>query len=249
MGAYEEVVLPFLEQHKVTHKFIKSYVWGTGFELRELGKFLDKNPSEKLRYMTACKLEDNEKVLVVITNMRLLIFDTGWILKRNQIEVFLDNISDVVKARNLLFGCVSVKTPGELEFTLTSFWGKDTETFINELNRARTDLKYGSYNRPNQNQGRYQQQPNPNRPQQPTNQFYSASDDFENYFNSSKSFETPVRLENLDLRIQGLYRGGQLAKSRCDFDTTDIDEAYMQGFITKDEYDREYNLRLIQNQH
>lgn len=134
---YLDKVVPFIEQHKVNNIFVDSYL-GTKLELKELGRILQ--PMERIVYLTACKMESDagKKVLVCVTDSRLLILNKGWIGNRYQHSVFLDRVSSTQRGRGLVFGSVIINMMGnEQPFTLYGFWLKDTEQFVSALEDAR----------------------------------------------------------------------------------------------------------------
>lgn len=154
---YLDKVVPFIETHRVNNMFVDSYL-GTKLELKELGRIIQ--PMENIVYITACKMETDagKKVLVCVTDSRLLILNKGWIGNRYQHSVFLDRVSSTQRGRGLVFGSVIVNMMGnEQPFTLYGFWLKDTEQFVSALEEARfnyENVKRGYVNNYNQsNQG------------------------------------------------------------------------------------------------
>ena len=142
---YRHKVVPFLEQHKVNNIFVDSYL-GTKLELKELGRLLD--PNEQIVYITACKMQTDagKKVLVCVTDARLLILNKGWVINKYQHSIFLDRISSTQRGRGFVFGTVVVNMVGnESPITLTGFWYKDTEQFIRLLDKARFDYEGRKY--------------------------------------------------------------------------------------------------------
>ena len=138
---YREKILPFLEQHKVVNKLVKTPFVGTGFELKELAKTL--RVDEELRYITACK-SGEARVLVCVTNLRLHILDKGLVLNKYQLTVNLPQIASVQRGRGVFFGSVVISVLGyEDNIYLTDFWGKDTEDFQRALQDAITDYGLG----------------------------------------------------------------------------------------------------------
>ena len=138
---YREKILPFLEQHKVVNKLVKTPFFGTGFELKELAKTL--RADEELLYITACK-SGEARVLVCVTNLRLHILDKGLILNKYQLTVNLPQIASVQRGRGVFFGSVVISVLGyEDNIYLTDFWGKDTEDFQRILQDAITDFGLG----------------------------------------------------------------------------------------------------------
>ena len=161
---YREKILPFLEQHKVVNKLVKTPFVGTGFELKELAKTL--RADEELRYITACK-SGEARVLVCVTNLRLHILDKGLILNKYQITVNLPQIASVQRGRGVFFGSVVISVLGyEDNIYLTDFWGRDTEDFQRALQDAITDYGLGRT---------YQQNSQPN--------YYSLNVDLSQYPN------------------------------------------------------------------
>lgn len=165
---YRDKVVPFIQSHKINNIFVDSYI-GTKLELKELGRLLQ--PYEEILYITGCKMKSNagKKVLVCVTDSRLLILNKGIIGNRYQHSVFLDRISSTQRGRGLIFGTVVVNMMGNEEpFFLEGFWLKDTEQFIRALEEARfnyenmkhrtTNLGYGYVNQ-------YQQPYGNNEPQ------------------------------------------------------------------------------------
>ena len=127
---YMQKVVPFIESHRVNNIFVDSYL-GTKLELKELGRIIQ--PYEEILYITGCKMHSNagKKVLVCVTDSRLLILNKGWIGNRYQHSVFLDRISSTQRGRGLVFGSVNVNMMGNEEpFSLYGFWLKDTEQFV-----------------------------------------------------------------------------------------------------------------------
>lgn len=143
-------VKPYIEQNKVRNPLLKTSFIGTGFELKELGKVL--RPDENIRYLTACK-EGNSKVLVCVTDLRLIILDKGLIVNKYQQAIFLDRIASTVRGRGLYFGNVIVQIQDAPDpHILSGFWGKDTEDFINAVEDARFEYERSKY-------GQWQGQP------------------------------------------------------------------------------------------
>lgn len=155
---YRHKVVPFLEQHKVNNIFVDSYL-GTKLELKELGRLLD--PNEQIVYITACKMQTDagKKVLVCVTDARLLILNKGWVINKYQHSIFLDRISSTQRGRGFVFGTVIVNMVGnEPPITLTGFWYKDTEQFIRLLDKARFDYEGRKYHTNNLASGYSSQQ-------------------------------------------------------------------------------------------
>lgn len=155
---YRHKVVPFLEQHKVNNIFVDSYL-GTKLELKELGRLLD--PNEQIVYITACKMQTDagKKVLVCVTDARLLILNKGWVINKYQHSIFLDRISSTQRGRGFVFGTVVVNMVGnESPITLTGFWYKDTEQFIRLLDKARFDYEGRKYHTNNLASGYSSQQ-------------------------------------------------------------------------------------------
>ena len=146
---YMQKVVPFIESHRVNNIFVDSYL-GTKLELKELGRIIQ--PYEEILYITGCKMHSNagKKVLVCVTDSRLLILNKGWIGNRYQHSVFLDRISSTQRGRGLVFGSVNVNMMGNEEpFSLYGFWLKDTEQFVRTLEEARfnyENMKHGTNN-------------------------------------------------------------------------------------------------------
>lgn len=207
---YEEKVLPFVEQHPVVNKLVKTPFIGTGFELKELAKNL--RADEELRYITACK-SGEARVLVCVTNLRLHVLDKGLILNKYQLTVNLPQISSVKRGRGIFFGTVIISVTGfEDDLTLTDFWGKDTENFqrilqdaITDYGLGRTNLTQPWYQQPQQMGGYPYQQPYPQQgagfQQVPLSQQMYTNNPAYNY-----SAEEPYT--EAELRAQGLDRFG-----------------------------------------
>lgn len=212
---YEEKVLPFVEQHPVVNKLVKTPFIGTGFELKELAKNL--RADEDLRYITACK-SGEARVLVCVTNLRLHILDKGLILNKYQLTVNLPQISSVKRGRGIFFGTVIISVTGfEDDITLTDFWGKDTENFqrilqdaITDYGLGRTNLTQPWYQQPQQMGGYPYQQPYPPQgagfQQAPMHQQMRTNNPMYNY-----DAEEPYT--EAELRAQGLDRFGRPLQS------------------------------------
>lgn len=215
---YEEKVLPFVEQHPVVNKLVKTPFIGTGFELKELAKNL--RADEDLRYITACK-SGEARVLVCVTNLRLHILDKGLILNKYQLTVNLPQISSVKRGRGIFFGTVIISVTGfEDDITLTDFWGKDTENFqrilqdaITDYGLSRTNLTQPWYQQPQQMGGYPYQQPYPPQgagfQQAPMHQQMRTNNPMYNY-----DAEEPYT--EAELRGQGLDRFGRPLQSSFD---------------------------------
>ena len=204
---YEEKVLPFVEQHPVVNKLVKTPFIGTGFELKELAKNL--RADEDLRYITACK-SGEARVLVCVTNLRLHILDKGLILNKYQLTVNLPQISSVKRGRGIFFGTVIISVTGfEDDITLTDFWGKDTENFQRILQDAITDYGLGRinltqpwYQQPQQMGGYPYQQPYPPQgagfQQAPLSQQMRTNNPAYNYGAEEPYTEAKLRAQGLD---------------------------------------------------
>ena len=162
MTNYELKVLPFIRLQKINNPLLQVYFVGTQFELKELSKVLQTD--EELVYLTACKWNGGQKVLVTVTNKRLILINKGVVLDRTQHAIFLDRVTSVIRARKIYFGSVQVYLQGnEQPFILNGFWGSDTENFVNALEKARYDYETIKY-QPLIPQGYQQPYQTPKRP-------------------------------------------------------------------------------------
>lgn len=144
MDNYRLKIQPFITANKINNPLLKVYFVGTMFEVKELARVL--HPDEHLVFLTACKFNNAERILVAITNKRLIMINKGVILNRAQHSIFLTHISSAVRVRKIYFGEVVVYLEGgEPPFTLTGFWGSDTEKFVEAIEKA----KYSGLSFPN----------------------------------------------------------------------------------------------------
>lgn len=140
MNLYRDKVIPFIKQNRTNNPLLNVFYFGTHFELKELGRIL--NPREILVYITACKLKTNARVLVVVTDKRLIILNKGIIMNKLQVSIFLDQITFVQKYRKFYTGIVEITLDGgDRPVLLTGFWGSDTDVFVEALEEARYHFK------------------------------------------------------------------------------------------------------------
>lgn len=131
-NGYNLRVKPYLEANKTNNLMTNMWI-GTKLELIELGNVL--RDDEDIIYLTACKW-GNLRVLVCVTSMRLIALNKGIIANLFQESIFLNNISNVQRGRNLFFGNVTIYLNGGNYITLDSFWYKDTEKFVHAIETA-----------------------------------------------------------------------------------------------------------------
>lgn len=226
---YRHKVVPFLEQHKVNNIFVDSYL-GTKLELKELGRLLD--PNEQIVYITACKMQTDagKKVLVCVTDARLLILNKGWVINKYQHSIFLDRISSTQRGRGFVFGTVVVNMVGnESPITLTGFWYKDTEQFIRLLDKARFDYEGRKYHTNNLASGYSSQQVY----MQPNGYYgYNQYDNYGNGYNNNGYYDNIYGGNN-----GGYYDNNYNQDYNNGYGTDNYKDTFDDGFEEVPEYD------------